>query len=274
MSYLLITRPLNCFFVVITVAFGALYRADLLSANSLFFAILSAVFISAAGYVINDFFDIPIDSINKPKRILPSRKIKPSTAYSYAVFLFIMGILFSFLTKNGYNVLIALSNSILLFYYAKKIKMKLFWGNMIVAYTSATTFIFGGLINDNLTNSFIIAIFAFFFTFSREIVKDLEDIKGDNLFGAKTFPLVYGINNSIKFTLFPTLFIILYSFLLWNNDMISINGFLLLIGFVVIPLILFYRIMYKRKSTKIFAKVSNLMKLDMFVLLIIIGLDL
>ncbi|MCD4818825.1 MAG: geranylgeranylglycerol-phosphate geranylgeranyltransferase [Candidatus Cloacimonetes bacterium] len=273
MNYFLLTRPINCFFVAITVVFGALYRANIISINNLIFAILSAVFISAAGYVINDFFDIPIDSINKPKRILPSKKIKPSTAYIYAVFLFILGILFSFLTKNSFNVLIALTNSILLFYYAKRIKMKLFWSNLIVAYTAATTFIFGGLVNNNLFNSMIIALFAFLFTFSREIVKDLEDVKGDNLFGAKTFPLVFGINNSIRLTLIPIFLIFFYSFFLWNKDIIKFYSFILLAIFVIVPLYVCFLVMKKKTKTKTFAKISTLMKFDMFILLIILGLD-
>ena len=97
MSFFKIIRPFNCFFVALTVFAGAYYLRVIDQFQQVFFAMLSATFIAAAGYVINDFFDIPIDKINKPKRILPSGKMQPKIAYLYAVLLFVIGILLSFL---------------------------------------------------------------------------------------------------------------------------------------------------------------------------------
>jgi len=141
MSYLLILRPGNVIFVLVCVLFGALFRNNAPFDFKLLAAMLSASSIAGAGYVINDFFDLPIDSINRPRRIIPSGRISPRAAYIYSVALFVAGILFSFLTANWYCVMLAVFNSILLFYYARNFKKTLLLGNIVVAYSAASCFI-------------------------------------------------------------------------------------------------------------------------------------
>jgi len=159
MPFIKIIRPFNCLFVILSVFFGALYQSSISNIYPIIFAALSAALIAAAGYVINDFFDIPIDIINRPNRILPSGKISPKVAYLFSIMLFIFGITASYFTQNYYCVIIAIINSILLFSYAKTFKMSFLIGNILVAYTTASTFLFGGLCNNNVKNSMIIVIF-------------------------------------------------------------------------------------------------------------------
>ena len=125
MPFIKIVRPINCLFVILSVFFGAIYQSSITNVYPIIFAALSAAFIAAAGYVINDFFDIPIDIINKPDRILPSGKISPKTAYLFSILLFMLGISASYLTKNFYCIVIATVNSLLLFTYAKTLKKRI-----------------------------------------------------------------------------------------------------------------------------------------------------
>ena len=270
MPFLKIIRPFNCLFVILSVFFGAYYQSSISNIFPVIFAALSASLIAAAGYVINDFFDIPIDIINRPDRILPSGKISPKTAYIFSIMLFILGITASYLTQNFYCVIIAIVNSIFLFSYAKTFKMSFLTGNILVAYTTASTFLFGGLCNDNVKNSMIIVIFAFLYTFIREIVKDGEDIEGDIKLGAKTLAVKIGRKNIAIVSIFPTFAIIIYSIFLFTEKIIFLKVFLALTLGVSVPLIILIIYILRKSEIKRFANTSSLMKINMLMLLIIL----
>lgn len=271
MAFLKILRPFNCLFVLLCVIFGAVYQAPLIFSTAILFAMLSATLIAGAGYVINDFFDLPIDVINRPERILPAKKMSPSVAYLYAVILFIMGIIFSFFTGNIFCVLLAILNSLVLFFYAKTFKMTYLAGNILVAYASSSTFIFGGFAGNNLEASFIIAIYAFIFTLIREIIKDAEDVKGDKLSGGKTFAVVHGQKISVYVTLIISAVMVIYTILLFKYNYLNI--YILILLMIVVHLPLFYTLITLRNgNNKQFHKMQNFMKLDMLFLLIILGI--
>lgn len=270
MAYLKILRPFNCLFVAICVAFGIFFRNLTLQSYYVFFAILSATIIAGAGYVINDFFDLPIDSVNKPNRVLPSGKIKPKSAYLYAIVLFIIGIILSFLTRNKYCIAIAIINSVMLFFYAKTFKMNFLIGNLVVAYAAGSTFIFGGLSSNNFTNSLIIAIYAFLYTLMREFIKDAEDIEGDIKFNANTLAIKLGRENTIFTSILPVAFIIVFTIYLFFSEFILLSTFVLMNVFVSIPLIFFIIFLSKKISTKKLSLISGWMKIDMLILLVIL----
>ncbi len=270
MAYIKILRPFNCLFVAICVLFGIFFRNLTLQSYNVVFAILSATIIAGAGYVINDFFDLPIDSVNKPNRVLPSGKIKPHSAYLFAVFLFILGIILSLLTRNIYCVIIAVINSILLFFYAKTFKMNFLIGNLVVAYAAGSTFIFGGLSSNNFTNSLIIAIYAFLYTLMREFIKDAEDIKGDIKFNANTLAIKLGRKKTIFAAILPVALIIVFTIYIYFSELILLNTFVLMNVFVSIPLIFFIFFLSKKISKKKLSLISGWMKIDMLILLVIL----
>jgi len=263
-----IIRPFNCLFIALTVMFGAFYKAEITFSFPVIFAILSAVFIGGGGYAINDYFDYPIDKINKPRRVLPSGKIHPKTAFLFAVFLIVTGIAFGFFTQNIFCVGIAVLNSLLLFYYARFYKMKFLTGNLIVALTAASTFIYGGLSHHNFRNSLVIAIFSFLYTLAREFIKDAEDIEGDKYFRAHTLAVKFGRKATATIAFIPTVLIIIFMNYLFFVGIISAKLFLILNLLGTIPLLIFSFWLFKNPSKKSFALISNLMKFDMFVLLL------
>lgn len=269
MPFLKIIRPFNCIFAALTVFFGAIYFADALQNFPILFAVISAMLIAAGGYVMNDFFDIPIDIINKPNRVLPSGKITPKTAYLYAVFLFISGMIFGFLTGNIYCVGIAIINTLILFFYAKTFKMKILTGNLLVAYSAGSAFVYGGLVNDNLSNSLILAFYAFFYTLIREFIKDAEDISGDSKYNARTLAIVLGKKKIVLISFIPFFAITVYTLFLFYTHSVSLFTFIALILFVVVPLFLFLLYLTKKTGKANFSAISTYMKVDMLVLLII-----
>lgn len=268
MPFIKILRPFNCFFVALSVLFGAFYLNLEPNIVQVIFAVISATCIAAAGYVINDFFDLPIDMVNKPSRILPAGKITPKTAYIYSVFLFLLGIIASYLTHNFYCVGLAILNSIALFYYAKFLKMSFLAGNIIVSYAAGSTFIYGGLAANNLKNGLIIAIYAFLYTLIREFIKDAEDVEGDARFGAKTMAVKFGRKSTAIISVIPALVIIGFTFYIQNS--ISNVTFWMLHILVTLPLILFFTLLLNKIDKENFNKISTFMKIDMLILLIIL----
>jgi geranylgeranylglycerol-phosphate geranylgeranyltransferase len=270
MPFLKIIRPFNCLFVAATVLFGALISNDQVSYFHVIFAALSASLIAAGGYVINDFFDLPIDRLNRPERVLPSGKISPASAYLFAVILFLVGIMFSYLTQNFICVALAILNSLLLFLYARHFKLSLLTGNFLVAYAAASTFIFGGIAADNFDNSITIAVYAFLYTILREIVKDAEDIEGDAEFGARTLAVKVGRQWISRISVIPILAIISATVFFFTHNLISRRSFILLHLLVSLPLIVMLGIMFANASKKVFSIFSQTMKVDMIILMIIL----
>ena len=154
--------------------------------------------IAAAGYVINDVYDIEIDKINKPERPLPSGRVKIETAKTLAFVLFIIGTALS-IFLNIYAFIVALLTTLSLYYYAKNLKKEGLIGNIIVASTSALSAFYGGLAyfeGSWIIRSIIPTLYIFFFTLSREFIKGIEDVEGDKANGVKTLAVNLGIQKT------------------------------------------------------------------------------
>lgn len=154
-------------------------------------AIIAAVSIAAGGNAINDFYDVDIDKVNKPDKPLPSGKISANELWTFSIILFVLGIGVSFLL-NYLCIAIAVINSILLGLYASELKRSGFFGNILISYLVSSVFIFGAAAIGEILIGIFLSVVAFFTNASRELLKDLEDIKGDKEFGAKTLPMLIG----------------------------------------------------------------------------------
>lgn len=178
--------------------------------------VISTVFVAMAGYIVNDIADIDIDRINRPDRPLSSGKISISHAQSLQWFFeglaLILGLSVAYYVGNISLVSIHLVLIILLRSYAKKLKCKGLIGNIIVSLSTATVpawvwiysiFAFQKF-NPSTTIDFsyinLITLFyigfAFLFTLIREIVKDLEDLKGDKECGCMTLAVKYPLQKT------------------------------------------------------------------------------
>ena len=269
MPFLKIIRPINFVFVVITTLFGALYPNFHHINRFMIFAALSAALIAAAGYVVNDYFDRNIDKINRPDRMIPSGKISPNSAYLLGVFLFIVGLSLSFFTAKAACIIMAFVNTWVLFFYAKSFKMKFLSGNLAVAYASASTFIFGALVANNLKNVIAISIVAFLFTLIREFIKDVQDYKGDKDFGAHTMAVVLGQKSMIKYSigvLFAMAVFIGYAYFI---KMISLPILIAHSILVLLPVFLILKDLSKKMDERSFSVVSHFFKFDMIVVILI-----
>lgn len=193
LAYLEILRPLNGLMSVLGVWIGSIVAgAPLAPTTPVILAVLSTFLISGAGMAVNDYYDIDADRINKPKRPLPSGRIKLRTALAYLLLLFLLGITLSYFI-NIYAFAVAAVVSVLLFLYAARLKKVMLVKNIIVSLLVALTFVYGGLAVGNYIPPLFLAFLAFLSNMGREIYKDIEDVMGDKKADANTLPVKYGV---------------------------------------------------------------------------------
>jgi len=156
-----------------------------------------AFFFGISGNAINDYLDKESDKINHPERPIPSGKLKPYQVLYFSIFFFIISFVLSIflsLMVGFIALLIVLIAFISQFAYEKKYKHKKIIGNMIIGTQTALAFIFGGVIVGKPEITAILAIAIFISIVGREIVKDIEDIKGDT--DRETLPMKIGVKKA------------------------------------------------------------------------------
>ncbi|MFN3588622.1 MAG: geranylgeranylglycerol-phosphate geranylgeranyltransferase [Spirosomataceae bacterium] len=166
---------------------------EIVTDKNQFLITLATVTIAAAGYVINDYFDVKIDLVNKPKDVIIGRYMKRRWAIVIHQSLSVFGVLLGFFI--GWKVfLVNLFAVSLLWFYAERFKRQAFIGNLVVSGLTGASLVVMAVhytSGDKLLN--IYAVFAFFISLIREIIKDMEDIKGDKKFGCQTLPILWGV---------------------------------------------------------------------------------
>lgn len=192
-------RPHNCILAGIGVLIGSTIALGSISIplsqipySRLVFAFLAGALVSGAGNAINDYADRELDSVNNPERPIPAGKISPSKALITSQILFSIGIIAAALTGNPLCLLLAGFNSGLLALYASQLKRRGLVGNLTISYLVGSTFLFGGLAAGGFRTVWILAAMAGFATAGRELIKDIEDIRGDKETGSESFPLKFG----------------------------------------------------------------------------------
>jgi 4-hydroxybenzoate polyprenyltransferase len=184
------------------------------------FLTIATVLITAAGYVINDYFDTRTDLVNRPETVIVgralSRRAVISIHWGLNVLGFIFGTIVSFAIDKPFLSLVFFLIPGLLWFYSTSYKRQFLLGNIIVAILTAIVPLMALLFelpklystywqvlvfSPSAFNVVIYwvggyAIFAFWLTLFREIVKDIEDFEGDKEYGRNTLPIVLGIQTS------------------------------------------------------------------------------
>ena len=181
--------------------------------------ILSIVLIAAGGYVINDYFDVKIDRINRPDDLVVTHHITRDGAmylfYALTIIGVLLGLVVAWWSRSWTFAMILIVVPGLLWFYSASYKRQLLVGNIVVAFLSALVPMLIAIINadylrhlygETLAYTPIVgqlyvwisgfALFAFLTTLAREIVKDIEDIEGDCEMECRTMPIVWGIKTA------------------------------------------------------------------------------
>ena len=207
--------------------------------------VLSTLLIAAAGYIINDISDVSIDEVNKPGNNLIGKQFSEQFARKIFYVFSITGILIGFwlalIIGKPVMGFINLFSAGSLWLYSTSFKKRLFIGNIVIALLSSLALIIVGLyepsIYANIEFILYYSAFAFIVTLIREIIKDMEDIDGDELAQCKTIPIIFGIkttkaivNSLILITTAGIVFVLLKYFFL--NKVVN---FTYLVGMFIIP---------------------------------------
>jgi 4-hydroxybenzoate polyprenyltransferase len=266
-----------------------------LKLNNLLFALLviASVFIAAAGYIINDYFDINIDLINKPGKMVVGKTINRRYAILWHFILSFIGIVLSFYVSNALNQhfwWLGFSNLLvvlLLVGYSSGFKKQLLTGNIIISFLTAwviivlimsqyqLNFTLGATeeivlakenFNKLLRIGFLYAAFAFMITLIREVVKDMEDFIGDARNGCKTMPIVWGFQVSKVFVAVWTivliaLVIVLQFYVLQYQWFVAIVYSIVLI---LLPLLFSMKVLVAAIDRLHYHTLSNIYKFIMF----------
>jgi 4-hydroxybenzoate polyprenyltransferase len=227
----------------------------------LFLLSASTIMIAAAGYIINDYYDIKIDLINKPDRVVIGKTITRRYAILFHTVISFLGVAAGLLINWKVGALNFLC-AFLLWLYSNNLKRLPLIGNVVVAFlTGLSIFILVFLYNQYLTFVMVYSLFAFFMTLIREVVKDMEDMKGDTTFGCKTLPIVWGIRKTKSFVY---AIIAIFSILvLWLDYQELKISWIYFIPLLFLPMsVLVFRLI-KADTKKEFYQLSQLCKIIM-----------
>ena len=158
----------------------------------LFVIILCSSISIASGYIINNFYDYEKDIINRPIRSNIDRSIRKRTKLNLYFSLNILCIILS-LYISIRAVIFFLVYNIILWLYSHKLKKILILGNVLSSLLTITPFFAIFLYYKNFSDIILVyALFLFFIILAKDLVKDLENLKGDFTLNYKTIAVVYG----------------------------------------------------------------------------------
>lgn len=228
-------RLANLLVIALTMCVIQLFlRNDHIFENTYFvWLIISTVLIAAAGNIINDYFDVKADRINKPKRLIIGKYIKRRWAmvlhWSFNSLGLLIALYVGYQLQNIWVPLIAFLSINLLWFYSAYYKRKPLIGNVIVALLIGILPIYVLLFNSTIENYILpnhsniiysryfidvvvlVSLLAFALNLMREVVKDIQDVRGDVRLGAQTLPIRYGIKKTKIFVVFIFLMVMALS---------------------------------------------------------------
>ena len=253
--------------------------------------VIATVMISTGGYIINDYFDVKIDQINRPDDVVIGKSISKKTAMTLYMVIsgigVLLGLFVSIWLKNTTLGFIFIVVTGMLWFYSSSYKRQFLIGNLIVALSCALSILVLLVAESSLQSNYYgelirqtpvlpelyrwvcsYAAFAFMLTLIREIIKDMEDIKGDKEVECRTLPIVWGERNAkTVVTCLLSISLILLFFLvnklnLPNDSGISLRYFLFGIALPSILVIIF---LWSKKMENNYKNAGNLIKFIMLI---------
>lgn len=297
LAFFQLIRSLNLFFIVLTqvlfyyfifpFAFAPQPAIHQMITPAYFWLIsLASILIAGAGYIINDYFDLNIDQVNKPGRLLVDRVIKRRWTILWHWLFSFAGVAISLYVgwKIRHDFILGFANAgcvLMLLLYSTTFKRKLLLGNIIISLLTAwvimVLFVAEWQVytinipehRDVMSRLFKLAVvysgFAFIISLVREVVKDIEDMEGDARYGCKTMPIVWGVNVSKMFVA-VWLVVLIASILLMQIYVLQYRWWwsvLYSVAAIVAPLVWILKKLYAASSKEDFHQLSGAIKFVM-----------
>jgi 4-hydroxybenzoate polyprenyltransferase len=265
-----ISRPIN----LVMVAFAQLMTAYFLVETTpiglpvlqdfrLYLLVLSTVIITAAGYMINDYYDVKIDYVNRPDQVVVGKSIKRRMVIFMHSILNFKAIWLGYLVSPRIAVINFIA-AFLLWLYSNRLKRSPFIGNLTVAVlTGFSIYLVAYFYQKSELLVLTYAIFAFFLNLIREIIKDIEDRPGDRKHGCRTLPIVIGFRKTKQ-----VIFVIAFAFvcaILFVTFKINNPILFIYFGILGIAFMWFMRKIYLADRKDHFTELSTIAKILMLV---------
>lgn len=290
LAIVFLTQALVWFCVIVPIQYHRAVPLLLTPVNFLLLA-ASTLLIAAAGYIINDYFDVKIDLINRPEKMVLEKQIPRKQAIIMHTVLNVAGLYLALIVARQAGhyewIWVQLLCTVLLWFYSTHFKRQFIIGNVVVALLTALTIIvlivyepamhyywsreafeetpLHYLYLNPVWLSGVYAYFAFILTWMREIVKDMEDFKGDAEQGCVTMPIQWGLQRSGWFAqglgllaVFP---LTLFSVNLLLTNITALGAYAL--AALVLPLIAWIVFLNKKATTAHYREASRRLKLIM-----------
>ena len=229
----------------------------LLDFNLFIIVIVSSLTI-ASGYIINNFYDSKKDLINRPNKSQLDRLVSQKTKLNvYFTLNFIVALLACFVSFRA--VLFFSTYIFLIWFYSHKLKKIVFVGNLTASFLAVLPFFAILLYYKNLyPQIFAHATFLFLLLLIREMIKDLENIKGDIANDYKTIPVIFGEGISKKIITFLTIATIIPVYFLVDIYEVGYMDVYFYVSFIV--LIFFLNLLWKANDKPTYLVLHNILK--------------
>jgi 4-hydroxybenzoate polyprenyltransferase len=274
------------YFCIVTPSFQALGLSDPMGVKGLMILIAASIFIAAAGYIINDYFDLNIDRVNKPQKLVVDQVIKRRWAILWHLgFSFTGLILSAILSRQISNPLPLIFNFItvlLLWFYYTTFKKQVLVGNIIISlltgwvvlviFVSVNPVVLQRPDSDGfrvLSRIYKFAVlyggYAFIISLVREVVKDMEDMEGDAKYGCRTMPIVWGLPAS-KLFVSVWLIVLICSMVILQIYALQLHWWwsaLYSAIFIIVPMVMILKRLFPAVSPLEYHQLSTLIKMVM-----------
>jgi 4-hydroxybenzoate polyprenyltransferase len=272
-------------------SFTAYQVFSYLEPTHLLLIIAASVFIAAGGYIINDYFDLNIDRVNKPHKLVVEKIIKRRWAIIWHLVLSAIGLCLSFcasLLIGDWYFIITIANFcciVALWVYSTTYKKRLLVGNTLISALTAWVILvlyiaqfphwfkvdigykirYDGAMENLFKYAMLYAAFSFVISLIREVIKDMEDMEGDAKYGCKTMPIVWGIPTT---KVFVAVWIVVLLGALTILQFYALHfyrwiGLMYCLAFIMLPLAWILKKLYLAKVPNDFHKISTIIKLVM-----------
>ena len=287
--FIALTQLLFYYCIIVPSLPDAYYELHYKLTPFLFYLLVTAsVLIAAGGYIINDYFDINIDQVNKPEKMVVQKIINRRWAIVFHLLLTAIGLALSLYVSLKTNFIIIAANigcALLLWVYSTTFKKKLLSGNLIISGLTAWTILVlyfatntiftlnPGTITEVSSGMHTIykfaalyAGFAFIISLTREVVKDIEDMEGDSRYDCKTMPIVWGVP-AAKVFVAVWLVVLIGSLAIVQFYVFQIGWWpssLYIFFLVIVPLLRILQQFYKAQTPIHYHRISTMIKMVMF----------
>ncbi len=270
LSLLSVVRGYNVLILVLAQYLGALFifsptkslRVVLLD-YKLFFIVMSSVFVVSAGYIINNFYDVKADKINRPFKAsldqIVSQKIKLQIYFLFNFLGFLFGWLVAWEAALFFAVYI-----FAIWLYSHKLKRQPFIGLLSAAILTILPFFVVFIYFRNFSKIiFVHALFLFGVLLVRQLIKDLENLRGAVVNNYITFPVKYGERKTRKLGILIIVCTFLPAYVLFSYPSIGYMKYYFLISSIILVFIGFF--LWKSNLKRHYVILHNVLKLMLLI---------